>query len=460
MNIYKKQYVISDRKLELPYMREIMQFGLYLYLGEDLMLRQINDCNGKIVYLLGNAFSTELDGICIENEIASWDGVDPQKLTYFWTGRWVLIYSNGIIMDPCGLMPAFYIMENDKLWLVSSSLAVISNLLELTTHSTVQNNGISWRIVPGSALLNVNKLLATQKLNLNNGVISIEPQMWIKQYRDYTTEQKCRFIAERLVNACKNINQFSNKKIYLAITGGKDSREVLSAFLSAKISNLRLLTFLYNGIYQCDIKIPKSIAHDYSISYAQICPQKWSKDKNMEYINFSCDNIHDTDEIFYSCGQFDMLNRDVLLIRSGLFEAGQMYARKIEASSIAELKNGLQIRYGVFKDELQEKAFTEWAQWVEEHPIDFIDIRDRFYIEQRVGGWASAIEQSLDLNDFTSIQIANSAAILSVLLSANEYERKNQSLTYGVIKLLEEKLLDYPINKISLFERIKKRFIN
>jgi len=68
----------------------------------------------------------------------------------------------------------------------------------------------------------------------------------------------------------------------------------------------------------------------------------------------------------------------------------------------------------------------------------------------------SAIEQSLDINEFTSIQVANCAELLSILLSCNEEERNTLAISYGTIKLLEPKVLDIPINQKSISDKFKR----
>ena len=83
-----------------------------------------------------------------------------------------------------------------------------------------------------------------------------------------------------------------------------------------------------------------------------------------------------------------------------------------------------------------------------------IDLRDRFYIEQRVNGWVSAIEQALTINDFDSIQIANCQELISLLLAATDDEREDNTLAYRMIEALVPELLKYPVNKQSAIDKI------
>lgn len=163
---------------------------------------------------------------------------------------------------------------------------------------------------------------------------------------------------------------------------------------------------------------------------------------------------------FYACGQFAELPKDCIVLRGGFFEAGQNYGRSIADSDTDGFISGMKSYYKELSyDEREKSAFKEWLDYIKKYPCAFIDIRDRFYIEQRVGGWGAAIEQSLDLNDFISLQIANCAELLSVLLSSNEEERASLALSYGSIRVLNKDLLEYPINKRTASDIIRYAFV-
>ena len=106
------------------------------------------------------------------------------------------------------------------------------------------------------------------------------------------------------------------------------------------------------------------------------------------------------------------------------------------------------------EDKVQMIAFDKWLEYTKSNEIEFIDIRDRMYIEQRVGGWAAAIEQALCINDWDSIQIANCRELVSILLSATEEERNSLSLSFEPIKKMYPKLHCYHYNKSSIIDKI------
>jgi len=147
--------------------------------------------------------------------------------------------------------------------------------------------------------------------------------------------------------------------------------------------------------------------------------------------------------------------KHAVVIRSGLYEAGQTYGRSIAGADTDSFVRGVTGYYSALRDDLrQREAFSQWMESVRENPFHFVDIRDRFYVEQRVGGWAAAIEQSLDMNDFISIQIANCPELLSVLLSATEQERKELALSYRTMELLEPGVLSFAVNKTNFTDKL------
>jgi hypothetical protein len=94
---------------------------------------------------------------------------------------------------------------------------------------------------------------------------------------------------------------------------------------------------------------------------------------------------------------------------------------------------------------LETRQLRDWLAWRDRNREDF-DWKDVFYRDQRLAGWLSAIEQSLDLVRGTSIHFANSSYIADLLLSVNEEKRRSGEIQRRVIALADESLLRVPIN--------------
>lgn len=454
IDITRKQYLLTTEKRILPGMLEYPIGRFYLYAHPLMQVQTEETVNGQTVFLLGHAYCMDTAGKSAVEDIHRWDGEDSVALTRFWTGRWTLITETELITDAGGLMTAFY-TQKDQNWYISTSLALLAQVAGKTLEKSVKETGLTWQLLPESRLEDTRGLLCTQKLILGD-TLQAENHLWLENMDQLSGEEKCSQIGRLLVNGISNIHIFSGKNICAALTGGKDSRLVLAAILKAGVP-FSAYTAEHSAISSADRKIPTVLAKKYGFSHRYIKKEKNDPQRLLDYDRFTAGNSNGADRQFYGCNQFGVLGEDTVVLRGGLFEAGQTYARGYTGDTANTFAAGMRRYYSDLSgDNAQTAAFENWLKNARENPIEFVDIRDRFYIEQRVGGWAAAIEQSLDINDFTSIQIANCAELLSVLLSATEEERKKLILAYGTIEALMPELMGYDINKSGLSDKVRR----
>ena len=453
VNITQKQYVISAVKRDISNMKEVhLPNDIYLYIGKHLNVQYINNAKGELMILLGNAFITNTKNKDISEDIISYFDNDLNELVKSWTGRWLLITQNEIQIDACGLMGAFYTLGTE--WCISSSLALMSQITGTKANETVSTNGLEWQLLPYTLLPNVFALFCTQKFLLKGKELSVSFNKWITDYSFLTTNEKVERINYILHNAIYNIGCKSNRNIWIALTGGKDSRLVLAAAIAANI-NFKSFTLEHDNISISDKKIPRKIAKDLGFEHIFIKTKKTSKSLKKDYQEFCNGNSLGVDIKFYAKQQFNKIPSNAIIIRSGIFEAGQRYGRRITSSNLNCFEKNIKNYYqNSLKNQRQMEAFDKWLEYTNNNKIEFIDIRDRMYIEQRVGGWAAAIEQALCINDWNSIQIANCRELVSILLSATEEERNNLSLSIEPIKKTHPLLHSYPYNKPTLIDKL------
>lgn len=456
MNITKKQFVISSQKLNIEMMDCSKIPCGYLY--TDALLKCVTQKNlkGEECILLGYAFSADEAGNTPAQDIERWDGEHIEDLTYEWTGKWALIYEDEIVSDAAGLMPLFY-FEDGSDWIISSSLAIMSSLIDKEPLMELKPNGLSWQLLPDTILDGVKKTFPFQKIAIVDGGLKVKENIWARDYSDLTSKEKCEAISSLLITSIKNIDTYSGRKIYLALTAGSDSRETLSAILASGIKGYSTYTFEHPDMLVADKNIPKKISKDLGFSHRYISAKDEDKTKRKEYIDFCLGNSRGADEMFYARGQFNKLPEDAIIIRSGLYEIGTLNYK-----TNSDIADYCKKRYSeIDTDSRQSKAFERWLAYIQESKIPFINDHIRFYLEQRVSGWVSAIEQSLDINDFVSVQIANNAHILSLLLSATAEEREQKILSSGVTKQNAARLIEYPTNKFCFKDYLrlaKKKF--
>lgn len=452
LKITKKQYVLSSSKLKMDEMSCLEFNGCYLYYDKELPVLCGIDAKKREYLLLGHAYCTDRFPKEPIDDLRNFKGESLASLSKNWTGRWVLIIKDKLITDSTGLMSTFYWYCGEK-WIVSSSLALMSSLLNQPVTNSVSTIGLDWHLLPKTIMPNVYQLFCTQYIDLSDGL----KLHFIERFTDkraLSSEEKIKGVANRLVTALKNIEKFSKRKLFIALTAGKDSRLVLAAALYAQVK-FSGFTMEHKMMLRADRTVPARIAEKYGFPWRFIRMQKRSEDLYNAYLVFNGGNSKGADIVFYSTNQHQQIPNEAIVIRSGLFEAGQSYGRRTMGNTRAAFQECFLNYYNSsMKDKSQILSFDKWLEYEKEHPITFIDIRDRFYIEQRVNGWVSAIEQALTINDFDSIQIANCQEIISILLSASDKERLNNHLAYKMIESLVPSLLNFPVNKRTLMDEL------
>lgn len=424
----------------------------YLYTDGQLNISETMTADGKEVFLLGNAFCMDKADKNVLSDIEGSVETELKCVTGYWTGRWALLTESFLITDACALMSAFYIVRDGEFY-ISSSLALLAETLGLRTSGQVGKSGLTWHFVPDTIVEGVSALVPTEILRFDGKNVDTEFFDWTVDYKGLSTNEKCERLAELLVNGLKNIHLFSGKNIVLALTGGKDSRVTFSALVKSGVPFVAY-TAEHGNISASDKNVPARLAKRFGVEHRYITKGKFDSGMLEDYLRFTNGNSNGADAEFYSYGQFSKFPKDSILIRSGLYEAGQTYSRGLFQNSVESMQSEIINYYGIKENDVKYVAFYRWLDYVKDNPIDKIDLRDRLYVEQRAGGWVSAIEQSLDINDFTSIQIANSRELLSILLSANDEERRELSLSYQTIGLLAHEALEFDVNKVTFGDRL------
>ena len=127
----------------------------------------------------------------------------------------------------------------------------------------------------------------------------------------------------------------------------------------------------------------------------------------------------------------------------------------IRGSSMSICKTSEEMKDIFIEDKIVnlKKSLSKWLRWIDNYPID-MDIRDRFTIEQHLGGWLANLQQFTDLLDAEYLQVCNCAAIISLLCSYTEKERKSKKEYQKLYQIIYPEVMKYPINpkdSLSIF---------
>ncbi|WP_121610655.1 hypothetical protein [Mesobacillus foraminis] len=457
MVIHNKQFLISNKEYILEEWNSLRVLGgLYLSFSPNLPILHAKDSDGKGWYILGDAYQTDPNKQSPYFEITSNTTEKIKNLINTWSGRWVLIGPNELYLDACGLLGC-YIYSNGREIAISSSYSLINEFLK--TKLRVSKNitygmQMNWFPPPYTSDKLISKLLPSQKLSIKNNKIVVQKNQEYKNInKNLGYHDRLHLIKESLITEMRNIYA-ENNDIRIALTGGYDSRVILATAISANIP-FQTFTQRYNFISNSDIIIPKIISESFNFKHTIINQKKFSKEKVKDFDFHSGCMSMDADRFFYGNGQWDDFDSKCLIIRGGILPLGKIqFSGKLSEGLSNQneivILNEVEKLFGLeYKDYCKEKeSLREWVKWLKKYPDD-LDFNSRLFLEQKIGGWMSSIEQSLDLTNTRRIHLGNSKSIISNLVFAPKALREKKQLHIDLINLLCPELLDIPFNLVS-----------
>jgi len=386
--------------------------------------------HSKNITLLGYAWQVdpkrkspqeELELLQQKNAICHNDVYDIEKS---WCGRYVLIVNEFIYLDTCGTLGVFY---SDKI--VTSSLNVLCSLENREVILPDIEHGKMPDFVPGmmTPYSGVKRLLPSQILNYISKECKIRPLLIDKAPSFSSDKERIYNFAQYFEHSVKNLSKiFSSIPIWIAITGGRDSRATLAFFEKAQV-DYKTFTLWHNWISKPDFVIPKKLAKltRKTHRYIKRNEKEYSEKRFNDYLIHTAKMAVDEDWLFYAYNQYQALienNKPIVIIRSSIWEIPNDYY----TMCYGEKSKDLTVIYpGIKNNDLFYKSCMEWKDFVKNDELNSsISFANRTLWEMRECCWLSSIEQSFDLmNGIISIQIANCRLFLSLLFGFNAKDR-------------------------------------
>jgi len=458
-----KQFIVTNRKFGYCDFLEISCKSTFIYYEKSLRISFATDVDGCDWYLFGQAYCVNEYGKTPMDDIKECHTDEIAKKYFFWTGRWCLFGNNQFHSDCVGLMSLYYFNDNGQ-WYVTPSLHLIYdfNFTTFQNHkkNLFRNGCLDWFPAPLCRLNGVKRTVATQYLLLKGGEITPEFRENLnfkKNKYEIDRDKKVDLLCQYLKTGLKNIQKFSGKEIWLALTGGGDSRTVLSALINQKIP---FKTYLFDHplITRGDKEIPFKIAEKNGFSHLYIKPKCKKSPKLLnEFDTHTFFSLNDANRIFYARKQFEQIPSNVICIKSAVFEVGRGYYRNRIPNPNPSRQDFFRIIPDIGKFENYLKSLNLYFDWCEEHPID-MSLPDRYYMEERNGGWLANLEQAFEICPWDSIHIANSAAFVSEMVSLGVQKNNSKEINIACIQKMDAKLLEFPINPPDIFSKLKYYF--
>jgi hypothetical protein len=439
---HRRQFVIANRPVLVgPDWRSVaLEDGYHLSYQLELSVQHVQSAGRKLI-VLGQSFhmpGAERGGDLALGRAGRFVSID-----------WPYLYS-----DAGALFPTYYTQQAGRDVLVTSSVALAAQLTgsEVSPRS-LRWGGLNWVVSPGSTVAGVRKLVREQRLRVPSGSVefidrAIRPIGSFHQAKDQ--------LAADLVAIASQIRETPGT-VYLALTAGLDSRTLLGALVAADVK-FECVTQSFQGVNRTDIDLAARICRYLGVKHRIVGPEPFDEHRLQVWREHTLESHHDADDAYLiPQNQYRFLKSGDVLVRGGCFELGRrFYGQLLEGLDLQSATGAdLWSRFEGERGEMHQiEGLNDWLRFRRQHD-NGLDLADAFYLDQRVGGWLSAIEHGLDLNPGISIPPANADRIFAALISPSESERRDGLLQRAVIEHLAPNLLRFPVNPKTLEERTR-----
>src|SRR5690625_648947 len=442
------QFVLGPKKIKISTESNYLtvKHGHILSYDKDLPVITAQDRTGNQWHLMGWAFQTNEKLPSPETHIKNIETNMVPQTTKDWGGRWLLIGNDQIYMDFGGSLGCFYTTIENQFW-VSSSVSILKSLYKINVveyPDVTHTQGMDFFPGPYTKYKNILRLLPSQILDFTDRSIKYRPVLSKIEFTSY--EDILDFIQNRLITTVKNISSSCEGDVILPLTGGNDSRLILSALHKAGIKSS---TYTFNkpftNMTRADKTIPKLLSEEAGLVHSLIERDSYSHERLLNFEKHTAKMTQGIDNTYYAYGQWDKIPKNSIILRGGVFEVGRCFYYDNLSADFNKAKESI---YTAFNFATHHKhsnthfdSIEEWVNWASGHPQkNSIDWRDFFYIDQRVGSWLSSIEHGLDLTGIRRFHVANCHNIISAFLQIPLKYRRTDDPHKKLMKIMSPRL--------------------
>jgi hypothetical protein len=454
MRQHQRQFVIGPKpiKVNWDWKTETIQGVGFLSYSPKLPVKKISAQDGSEYILIGVAVQTDPSRPSPLEELKK-PPADITDLPHRWTGRFVLIANGVLLTDTAGILGCLYSNREDGLWASSSTALLWTSRTAIFDDRILWSNaGVEWYVAPLSRYAGIRRLLPSQQLDLKTGNVSAK--RLFKQV-ELTYEEALEQIEETLVTAITALAQTSHS-LWLPLTAGFDSRLILAAVLRAGVK-VQCYTLWHPDMSCADAKMPPMLAALAGFGHVLIRPGKYDRGLEPVFAAHNAEDWADRDKGYICRGQWSQFGETDTILRGAGMELGCPravrfhFTRPLKKPSEVPPVETILDGYDQAPTRPLVQALQEWRAWTEQTPHPELDWRDRFYIEQRLGVWASSIEQALDLTASNRVYLSNSGRFMSGVLQMPEHIRQDSAHQVELIRRMAPRLLAHPFNPRDSF---------
>jgi len=411
---------------------------------------------GALRVLLGSVVSTS--GRSPRAALEECDAADLRRESRSWAGRFVLVDGASLSGDAGGLLGVYTRVADGEIR-VSSSAALLllgggggGGEPSVASRDLAHRDSINWYPLPGSRYRGIGRLYPGESIDLSTGARSFEAALEPEPGSPSAIDD----LIDHLLAVIRGIAAAA-PRVWLPLTAGYDSRLLLAACRGAGIPVVTI-TQKKPQMAAPDAVIPPELARIAGLEHRFVEVGPEIPGRLELYDLHTARQVHDIDRSYFARDQLGWAGPEDVILRGGGFEVGRCYYwKRLPESELPP--EGIAAALGSECDAAMLASLSQWRDHCRRHPMPSVDWRDRFYLEQRVGGWLSAVEQSLDLLPGIRFHAANSARFYSTVLSVPAEQRRMSLHHVEIIRRLSPELLRLPFNSLPGGEPILPRIL-
>ena len=441
-----KQFVLAKEAIVADgWMNEKLSSGHILSWEKHLKVLISEDRN---VCLLGHSWSVVEEGFDVR-KVLTMSREEILNEEKNWSGRYLLIIGKEIYLDAAGLLGVFY--DED---IISSSLALIFRIKGRKVVYPKIKHGISLDFVPGeyTECEGVKRLLPSQVLNYTTCTTASRELLPDRDFPQLSDDERTQLFSKYLEIGLRNLQrEFPDCKLWLALTGGRDSRTTLAGLAKSGLA-FETFTLEHCNIASEDVSLPPILANKLGVRHKYVSRDRkgFSRKEYDAYRDFTAGMAVDEDWLFYAYGQYSQLVEDskpIVLLRSSIYEIVIFYwTHCLREGQAFTAENLRKVSLSLRCSNEYYNSLSDWFKKTEEYGKNmWMGISNMFHWEARSGCWVSSIEQSFDIyENITSIQPVNSRVYLSLLMGYNPNERREKKHQEHIISTMCPEIGDVP----------------
>jgi len=456
--LHRRQFILSKQGLTIQpdwVSRDIG--GFRLTHCPELPVQRVLGADGTVWHLLGIAVQTDPTRPDPADALAESRAETITETYRSWAGRWLLLNNRGVHLDAGGTLGCFHGDVDGELALASSA-GVMADLLGGTAQfrrRLVHEAGLAWYPLPGSGLKGVRRLLATPVLDParrpgEEGFLTFR-RPFPPLLPGFDHEVALERLETILVTAIRGVHRTIGRPLMLQLTAGYDTRLLLAAARKAEVS-FSTFTFDHPDLTPADRKLPPRLALLAGVEHRLIEAGPIDAGRVRDHARHTGGHSAALDGEFYANRAWDHVPMDSIVLHGGVFEVARcFYWGKLPPGLEPDGEDTAARIFSAFRGELYNPlshydALREWLDWVARTPEVAMDLRDRFYLEQRVAGWLSAIDQGVDLTGRQLFQVGNCQDFMAVALALPVEVRRTSRHHADLVRRMAPELMREPIN--------------